>query len=94
MIKKLMMAASVLLVIMAVIYLSARSHLAKTIATGTIDAFFIVVVVGGSLYKLTQWWHYRHDPINRERAASPSQVYPARLRRFFYDEVDDKAKRD
>lgn len=94
MIKKLLMAASVLLVIMAVMYLSARSHLAKTIAAGTIDAFFIVFVVAGSLYKVTQWWHYRHDPVRRGQAASSSRAYPARLRRFFYDEDAGKAKRD
>ena len=51
-------------------------------------------VVGGSLYKVTQWWHYRHDPVKREQAASLSQVYPARLRRFFYDEEADKVKKD
>ena len=95
MIKKLLMAASVLLGIMAVMYLSARSHLAETIFTDVIRVGILALVIGGSFYKLTLWWRYRHDPVNRERAASLSQVYPARLRRFFYDEEEDgKTKKD
>ena len=94
MMKKLLMAASVLLVIMAVMYLSARSHLAETIFADVTRITILALVVAGSIYKVTQWWHYRHDPIKRERAASLSQVYPARLRRFFYDEEADKARRD
>jgi hypothetical protein len=94
MIKKLLMAASVLLVIMAVIYLSARSHVAETIFTDILRVVIFGAIIGGSIYKLAQWWRYRHDPRKREQAASLSQVYPARLRRFIYDEEDDKAKRD
>ncbi len=94
MIKKLLMAASVLLVIMAVMYLSARSHLAKTISTDILRAVILGPVIIGSVYKLALWWRHRDDPVKRERVASLSQAYPARLRRFFYDEPGDKAKKN
>lgn len=83
---KLMMAAGVLLIIMAVLYLSARSRLAETIATGVIDLFFLVLVVGGSIYKLRLWWRYRHDPVKREQVVFSTPFFSSRLRKFFYDE--------
>jgi hypothetical protein len=84
--KNVLMAIAVLLTIMAVIYLSARSRLAKTIATDVIDLWFLFVVVGGSIYKLTLWWRYRKDPVRREQVVFSTPPYPPRLRRFFYDE--------
>jgi hypothetical protein len=87
MIKKLLMAASVLLVIMAVMYLSARSHLAKTLFADILRVVILGPIIVGSVYKLALWWRHRGDPVKRERVASLSQVYPARLRRFFYDEA-------
>lgn len=88
---KLLMAASVLLVITGVIYLSARSHLAETIATGVIDLAFLVLVVGGSIYKLTLWWRYRNDPAKREQVVFSTPFFSSRLRKFFYDEKEDAA---
>jgi hypothetical protein len=93
MIKKLLMALSVLLVICAVMYLSSRSHLAMTIFTDIIRLWLLVMIVGGSIYKLAQWWRYRHDPAMREKVVFSTQLYPSRLRRFFYDEKEDAAKR-
>jgi len=90
---KLLMAVGVLLIITAVIYLSARSHLAATIATDIISLWFLILIVGGSIYKLTLWWRYRHDPAKRERVTFSTQFYPSRLRRFFYDEKEDGAKK-
>ncbi|HEY9231484.1 MAG TPA: hypothetical protein VIS78_05040, partial [Blastocatellia bacterium] len=81
------------LVICVVIYLSSRSRLAMTVFEDIISLWFVVLIVGGSIYKLAQWWRYRHDPAKREQAASLSQVYPSALRRFFYDEKEDEAKR-
>ena len=90
---KFLMAVGVLLIITAVIYLSARSHLAATIATDIISLWFFVLIVGGSIYKLTLWWRYRHDPAKRERVVFSTPIYPSRLRRFFYDEKEDAAKK-
>jgi len=92
--KNLLMAVSVLLTIMAVMYLSARSRLAKTIATDLIDLWFLVLVIGGSIYKLTLWWRYRKDPVRRERMIFSTPLYPSRLRRFFYDEKADEGRKE
>ena len=94
MIKKLLMAASVLLVIMAVMYLSTISHLAETIFADILRVVILGPVIVGSVYKLALWWHHRHDQVKRGQVASLSQAYPARLRRFIYDEGADNAKRD
>jgi len=91
--KNLLMAMSVLMIIMAVMYFSARSHLAKTIATDVIDLWFLVLAVGGSIYKLILWWRYRKDPAMRERVAFSTPLYPSRLRKFFYDEKADEPKK-
>jgi hypothetical protein len=90
---KFLMAIGVLLIITAVIYLSSRSHLAATIATDIISLWFLVLIVGGSIYKLTLWWRYRHDPAMREKVVFSTQLSPSRLRRFFYDEKEDGAKK-
>ena len=88
------MAAAVLLIIMAVMYLSARSRLAATIASDIIDLWFVVLVVGGSLYKLALWWRYRHDPARREQVVFSTQLFPASLHRLFFDEKEDRKKKD
>jgi hypothetical protein len=90
---KFLMAISVLLIITAVIYLSSRSQLAATIAADIISLWFLVLIVGGSIYKLTLWWRYRNDPAKRERIAFSTSSFPARLRRFFYDEKEEAAKK-
>ena len=91
--KKFLMAIGVLLIITAVVYLSARSHLAATIAEDIIGLWFLVLVVGGSIYKLTLWWRYRHDPAKREQVVFSTGFYPSKLQRFFYDEKEDGAKK-
>ena len=88
------MAAAVLLIIMAVMYFSARSPLAKTIATDIIDLWFLVLVVGGSIYKLTLWWRHRRDPARREQVVYSTPLFPASLRRFYFDEKKDVEKKD
>ena len=90
---KFLMAIGVLLIIMAVMYLSFRSQLAATIATDIIRLWFFVLIVGGSIYKLKLWWRYRHDPAKREKVVFSTLIYPSRLRRFFYDEKEDAAKK-
>lgn len=89
---KFLMAIGVLLIITAVIYLSSRSHLAATIVDDIISLWFLVLVVGGSIYKLTMWWRYRHDPVERERITFSTSSFPARLRRFYMDEKADETK--
>ena len=91
--KNLLLAVGVLLVIMAVIYLSERSRLAATVGGMAFDAVLVAVVVGGSIYKLALWWRYRHDPARREQVVFSNPFYPPRRRRFFYDETDDSAKK-
>lgn len=90
---KFLMAIGVLLIIAAVIYLSSRSQLAATIAADIISLWFLVLIVGGSIYKLTLWWRYRNDPAKRERIAFSTSSFPARLRRFYMDERADETKR-
>jgi hypothetical protein len=90
---KFLMAVGALLIIMAVIYLSSRSHLAATIATDIISLWFLILVVGGSIYKLTLWWRYRHDPAKREKVVFLTPLYPSRLRKFYMDEKEDGAKK-
>ena len=90
---RFLMAIGVLLTITAVIYLSSRSHLAATIATDIISLWFLFLIVGGSIYKLALWWRYRHDPAMREKVVFSTQLSPSRLRRFFYDEKEDGAKK-
>jgi len=93
MIKKFLMASGVLLIIMAVMYFSSRSHLAATIATDIITLWFLILVVGGSIYKLTLWWRYRKDPAMRERVVFSTSFYLSGLRKFFYDEKADEPKK-
>ncbi|MEN3332915.1 MAG: hypothetical protein V7641_2280 [Blastocatellia bacterium] len=89
---KFLMAIGVLLIITAVIYLSSRSHLAATIASDIISLWFLVLIIGGSIYKLTLWWRYRHDPAKREKVVFSTPLYPSRLRKFFYDEENGAKK--
>ena len=88
--KKWLMTIGVWSLMAAVIYLSVRSRVVGTITGRLLDLMLIVFVVGGSIYKLTLWWRYRHDPAMREKVVFSTQLYPSRLRRFFYDEKEDK----
>jgi hypothetical protein len=90
---KFLMAVGVFLTIWAVIYFSLRSHLVETIASGTISLMYLVLVGGGSIYKLALWWRNRHDPAKREAIAYSTGFYSSRLRKFFYDEKEDGAKK-
>ena len=92
--KSLLMALGVLLIIMAVIYLSGRSHLAKTLFSDIISLWYVVLIVLGSIYKLTQWWRHRHDPARREQAVYSTRLFPASLHRFYFDEKEDVSKKD
>jgi hypothetical protein len=90
MIKKFLMALGVFLVIWAVVDLSLRSHLAKTIFSDIIRLAILAALVGGSIYKLQSWRRYRKDPATREQAAWLAQSYPPKLQRFFFDEKENK----
>ena len=83
---KFLMAAGVLLLMTAVLYLSVRSRLAETIATGLIDVAILALVVGGSIYKLALWWRYRKDPVKREQVVFSTPFFSSKWRKFFYDE--------
>ena len=90
---KLLMVAGVLLTIMAVLYLSARSHLASTIFSDIFSLAILALVIGGSIYKIALLWRYRHDPGRRRQVIFSTQLYPASWRKFFYDEETDAAKK-
>ena len=73
-IKNFLLAISVLLAIAAVIYLSSKSRLAATGFETAISLVYIVLVGGGSIYKVSQWWRSRHNPSRSGQAASLSQT--------------------
>jgi ABC-type nickel/cobalt efflux system permease component RcnA len=93
MIKKFLMAISVLLAIVAVVYLSSRSRFAAASFETVISLVYLILIGGGSIYKLLQWWHYRKDPAKRESIAFALRTVPARWRQFYMDEGNDKAKK-
>lgn len=81
------------LLVFAAICLVSWNRMLGGIVETLITICILTAVIGLSVYKLTLWYRYRHDPEKREQVVYSGQNFPRQLRRFFMDEKRDDEKK-
>src|SRR5262244_173454 len=93
MVRKIILVLITWAAIVGVIYGSSHSVAAKEIFTWLLRIGFLSLIVGGSIYKLSLWWRYRHDPEARESIVFSTQLFPRRVVALLTDEKGDRARK-